>query len=86
MFANCTFGFAVRIDIECGRIMNIRRLSIEDIEADLQRLYDINSQAILKHLSGILTTLNRFPIGNYMLRHFPKHENRVMVYGASTDL
>lgn len=83
---NYNFCFPVRIDIENGQIMSIRRISIEDIEADLQRLYEIDSQAILQPMWGILTTLNRFPIGNYMLRHFPKHENRVMVYLASTEV
>lgn len=72
--------FSVRVDVESQRILSSKQMKLSDIESDLQRLYQIDSNSILKTLWHILRMMQKFPHGEYLLRHEQKHNNQVMVY------
>lgn len=76
---------SVRIDVESQRIVQCKEITLDDIERDLQRLYQIDARTLLENLWCLLRTIQKFPQGEYLFRHEPKHNNQVMVYAKTDD-
>ncbi|CAD7087826.1 unnamed protein product [Hermetia illucens] len=80
------FTKRVRLDAHDSKLIAIQNLDLNDIEAELKRLYNTSPEDMLSPLFSMLTLIQNFPVGDYLLKFNPKFSDKLMVYSkASTN-
>lgn len=83
MFFLDSFLSLVRIDVRSGCVLEMKEITITDVEQDLRRLYQVKTECLLEPLFKFMEIIKQFPPNEYMLRHLEKHSAQVMVYVKS---
>lgn len=68
-FSNRNFLTRIRIDSEMQRSVQLRKISLADVEQDMQRLYNLNSKALLNKLLHLFEQIHNFPCGEYVFSY-----------------
>lgn len=76
--------FSVRLDAHDSKLIAIQNLDLNDIEAELKRLYNTSPEDMLSPLFSMLTLIQNFPVGDYLLKFNPKFSDKLMVYSKAS--